>query len=74
MSFTYRDGELHAEDVPLAAIAARHGTPTYVDSTAGLQARFRAYLEAFADLAPVVCDALKANSNHAVIATYAREG
>ena len=74
MSFTYRDGELHAEDVPLAAIAARHGTPTYVYSTAVLRARYRAYVDAFADLAPVVCYALKANSNQAVIATFAREG
>ena len=74
MSFTYRDGELHAEDVPLAAIAERHGTPTYVYSTAVLRARYRAYVDAFADLAPVVCYALKANSNQAVIATFAREG
>ncbi|MFM8681219.1 MAG: diaminopimelate decarboxylase, partial [Alphaproteobacteria bacterium] len=69
MSFTYRDGELHAEDMPLAAIAARHGTPTYVYSSAMLRSRYRAYVEAFADLAPVVCYALKANSNQAVIAT-----
>jgi len=74
MSFTYRDGELHAEDVPLVAIAARHGTPTYVYSSAMLRSRYRAYVEAFADLAPVVCFALKANSNQAVIATFAREG
>jgi diaminopimelate decarboxylase len=74
MSFTYRDGQLHAEDVPLAAIAERHGTPTYVYSTAVLRARYRAYVDAFADLAPVVCYALKANSNQAVIATFAREG
>jgi diaminopimelate decarboxylase len=74
MSFNYRDGQLHAEDVPLAAIAERHGTPTYVYSTAVLRARYRAYVDAFADLAPVVCYALKANSNQAVIATFAREG
>ena len=74
MSFTYRDGQLHAEDVPLSAIAERHGTPTYVYSTAVLRARYRAYVDAFADLAPVVCYALKANSNQAVIATFAREG
>ena len=74
MSFTYRDGQLHAEDVPLAAIAERHGTPTYVYSTAVLRARYRAYVDAFADLAPVVCYALKANSNQAVIATFAHEG
>jgi diaminopimelate decarboxylase len=74
MSFTYRDGELFAEDVPLAEIAARYGTPTYVYSTATLRARYRAYVEAFAGLDPVICYALKANSNQAVIATFAREG
>jgi diaminopimelate decarboxylase len=74
MSFTYRDGELHAEDVPLAAIAAAHGTPSYVYSAAMLRARYRAYLRAFAGLAPTICYALKANSNQAVIATFAREG
>ena len=74
MSFTYRDGELHAEDVPLAAIAAAHGTPSYVYSAAMLRARYRAYVSAFAGLAPTICYALKANSNQAVIATFAREG
>jgi diaminopimelate decarboxylase len=74
MSFTYRAGVLHAEDVPLNEIAARFGTPTYVYSTAALRRRFRAYVEAFAGLDPTICYALKANSNQAVIATFAREG
>ena len=74
MSFTYRAGVLHAEDVPLSEIAARFGTPTYVYSTAALRQRFRAYVEAFAGLDPTICYALKANSNQAVIATFAREG
>jgi diaminopimelate decarboxylase len=74
MSFAYRHGALHAEDVPLADIAARFGTPTYVYSTATLRARYRAYAEAFAGLDPTICYALKANSNQAVIATFAREG
>ncbi|MFO0293037.1 MAG: diaminopimelate decarboxylase [Rhodospirillales bacterium] len=74
MSFEYRAGALHAEDVPLAEIAARFGTPTYVYSTATLRARYRAYVEAFAGLDPTICYALKANPNQAVIATFAREG
>jgi diaminopimelate decarboxylase len=74
MSYSYRNGVLHAEDVPLTEIAARHGTPTYVYSTAALRARYRAYVEAFAGLDPLICYALKANSNQAVIATFAREG
>jgi diaminopimelate decarboxylase len=74
MSYSYRNGILHAEDVPLTEIAARHGTPTYVYSTAALRARYRAYVAAFAGLDPLICYALKANSNQAVIATFAREG
>ena len=74
MSFAYRDGVLHAEDVSLADIAARFGTPAYVYSTAILRARYRAYVDAFAGLDPTICYALKANSNQAVIATFAREG
>lgn len=74
MSFSYRDGVLHAEDVPLPEIAARHGTPTYVYSSAVLRARLDAYVQAFAGLDPLICYALKANSNQAVIATFARAG
>lgn len=74
MSFSYRNGVLHAEDVPLPAIAARLGTPTYVYSRAVLRARLAAYVEAFRDLDPLICYALKANSNQSVIATFAREG
>jgi diaminopimelate decarboxylase len=73
-SFDYRGGALHAEDVPLDAIAAAHGTPTYVYSSAALVARYRAYVDAFAGTGALVCYALKANSNQAVIATFAREG
>ncbi len=74
MSFSYRNGELYAEDVSLSEIAARHGTPSYVYSSAALRRNFRAYVDAFAGLDPVICYALKANSNQAVIATFAREG
>lgn len=73
-AFAYRNGFLHAEDVPLAAIAARHGTPAYVYSTAALTQRYRSFTAAFAGLPVTVCYALKANSNQAIIATFARLG
>jgi diaminopimelate decarboxylase len=73
-AFAYRAGELQVEDVRLADIAAMHGTPSYVYSSAALLARYRAYVEAFRGLDPLICFALKANSNQAVIATFAREG
>ena len=74
MSFAYRNGVLHAEEIPLPEIAARHGTPSYVYSSAALRRNFRAYVDAFAGLDPLICYALKANSNQAVIATFARDG
>jgi diaminopimelate decarboxylase len=73
-TFTYRDGELQAEDVRLSDIAERFGTPTYVYSTAALVNRYRAFAQAFAGLDALVCYSLKANSNQAVIATLGREG
>lgn len=73
-AFAYRSGILHVENVPLAAIAARHGTPAYVYSTAALAERYRSFAAAFADLPATICYAVKANSNQAVIATFARLG
>jgi diaminopimelate decarboxylase len=72
--FAYRGGVLHAEDVPLDRLAAEHGTPAYVYSQAALEAQFRAFEAAFAGTGALVCYALKANSNQAVIATFARLG
>jgi diaminopimelate decarboxylase len=73
-AFQYKNGVLHAEDVPLPAIAARHGTPAYVYSSAALTGRYRDFTAALAGLPVTVCYALKANSNQAVIATFARLG
>ena len=73
-AFAYRGGELHAEGVPLAAIAARFGTPCYVYSRAALEAGFRAFADAFAGVPHLVCYALKANSNLAVVNLLARQG
>lgn len=73
-AFTYRHGELHAEQVPLTSLAARYGTPAYVYSRAAIEASFQAYREALGDTAHLVCYAVKANSNLAVLQVLARLG
>ncbi|GIL01479.1 MAG: diaminopimelate decarboxylase [Alphaproteobacteria bacterium] len=72
--FEYRNGVLCAEDVPLPVIAAAVGTPFYCYSTATLERHYRVFSRAFADIPSLVCYAMKANSNQAVIATLARLG
>lgn len=72
--FAYRNGVLHAEDVDLTALAREVGTPFYCYSTATLERHYRVFAEAFSDAPALVCFALKANSNQAVIATLARLG
>lgn len=72
--FEYRAGELHAEDVPLADIARRHGTPTYVYSRATLTRHYRAFDQALAGSEHLVCYAVKANSSLAVLQVLARLG
>ncbi len=72
--FAYRDGVMHAEDVDLTALAREVGTPFYCYSTATLERHYRVFAEAFSDVPSLVCFALKANSNQAVIATLAKLG
>ena len=72
--FTYRNGVLHAEDVALDAIARAVGTPFYCYSTATLERHYRVLSEAFAGQNALICYAMKANSNQAVLATMARLG
>jgi len=72
--FQHRHGELYAEDVPLRTIAARVGTPCYIYSLATLQRHYRAFDRAFAGIPHLVCFSVKANSNLAVLRTFAREG
>ena len=72
--FAYRNGALHAEAVNLAAIAEKVGTPFYCYSTATIERHYRVFADAFADVPALVCYAMKANSNQAVIATLARLG
>lgn len=73
-AFESRAGQLHAEDVAVAEIATRHGTPCYVYSKAALTQRYRAFDEALADTDHYVCYAVKANSNIAVLQVLARLG
>jgi len=72
--FQYRRGRLHAEDVDLAEIAAAVGTPFYCYSTATLSRHFRVFAEAFAGQNALVCYAMKANSNQAVLKTLVNLG
>lgn len=72
--FDYRDGVLFAEDVPVPDIAKAVGTPFYCYSTATLIRHFRVFSEAFSDLDTLVCYAMKANSNQAVLKTLAKVG
>jgi diaminopimelate decarboxylase len=72
--FAYRAGVMHAEAVDLTSLAAVVGTPFYCYSTATLTRHYRVFAEAFADVPSLVCYAMKANSNQAVIATLARLG
>jgi diaminopimelate decarboxylase len=72
--FEYRDGALHAEDVAIADIAAKVGTPFYCYSTATLTRHFRVFSESLAGLDTLICYAMKANSNQAVIKTLAKLG
>jgi diaminopimelate decarboxylase len=72
--FHYRDGVLHAEDVPVPAIATRVGTPFYCYSTATLKRHYTVFADTFAGMDALVCYALKANSNQAVIRTLAKLG
>jgi len=72
--FQYRDGQLYAEDVPLAQIAQKWGTPCYVYSRATFERHWRAFDEAFKAQPHLVCFAVKANSNLAVLNVLARLG
>jgi len=72
--FAYRDGALHAEGLALARIAEAVGTPFYVYSTASIERQYRRFTEAFADRPTMLCYAVKANDNVAVLRTLARLG
>ena len=72
--FDYRDGVLHAEDVSVIDIAKAVGTPFYCYSTATLERHYSVFSRAFSDIDAMVCYAMKANSNQAVLKTLGRLG
>lgn len=72
--FQYVNHHLHAEAVPLKAIADAVGTPVYVYSTATLQRHLRVFARAFTKHDPLICYAVKANANIAVIRTLSEMG
>ena len=72
--FLYRDGDLCAEDVPVAEIAAQVGTPFYLYSTATFERHFRLFDEALDGVDHLVCYAMKAASNQAILKTLAALG
>ena len=72
--FAYRDRVLHAEAVNLVELAEVVGTPFYCYSSATIERHYNVFAAAFADVDALVCYALKANSNQAVVSTLARLG
>lgn len=72
--FLYRDGELYAEDVSVADIAAAVGTPFYLYSTATLTRHYQLFDEALNGMEHMVCYAMKAASNQAILKTLAELG
>jgi len=73
-AFAYRHGRLHAEGMDLTALAQAVGTPCYVYSRAAIEERWRAFDAAFGRREHLVCYAVKANSNLAVLNVLARLG
>src|SRR5215831_19966634 len=71
--FSYRNGELYAEDVPVAEIAAKVGTPFYCYSTATLERHYRVFAEPFPKVT-LIAFSVKANGNLAVLKTLGRLG
>ena len=72
--FEYRNGQLFAEDVAVADIARAHGTPCYIYSRATLERHWHAFNDAFGTQPHLVCYAVKANSNIAILNLFARLG
>lgn len=72
--FNYKKGELYAEDVPVKKIADTFGTPLFIYSYSTLLRHFKAYDDAFDGVPHIICFALKANSNAAVLRLFAEKG
>ncbi|MCW5600804.1 diaminopimelate decarboxylase [Nitrosomonas sp.] len=74
VTFTYQSGQLHAESAPLSAIAKQFGTPCYVYSRKALTAAYQAFDQAFAGRDHLICYAVKANANLAILNVLVRLG
>ena len=72
--FEYRNGEMFAEGVPVKRIAKEVGTPAYVYSLATLKRHYQVFDQAFAKVPHIVCFSVKANSNLALLRTFAKQG
>ena len=72
--FNYRDGDLFCEDIPLARLADEHGSPLYVYSAGALRDNYRRLAAAFEPLRPLICYAVKANFNLALLRLLREEG
>jgi diaminopimelate decarboxylase len=72
--FNYRKGELYAEDVPVRDIVAEFGSPVYIYSSKTLLRHLQAYKDAFGGMRNIICFALKANSNAAIVKLFAKHG
>lgn len=72
--FNYTDNQLYVENVPVASLAKTFGTPAYIYSRATLERHWHAFDEAFGDQAHLICYAVKANSNLAILNLLARLG
>ena len=73
-AFLPKNGQLHAESVPLSDLAERFGTPCYVYSRAALEAAFDEFKQELGGIDSMICYAVKANSNLAVLNVFARLG
>ncbi len=73
-SFRYRDGQLHCEDVDLGRVAEKFGTPLYIYSAGTILDHYRRLDAALAPLDHLICYAVKANSNRAILKLLAEEG
>ena len=72
--FSYKGNALYAEDVSVGALAEKYGTPLYIYSYKTLLKHYKSYYEAYKDFPHIVCFALKANSNGAVLRLLAKSG
>ena len=73
-AFTYKNGVMHADEVSLASLAAEIGTPFYCYSEGAIITQYRSYVDAFTDQDTIICYAMKANDNLAILRTFAELG